>query len=98
LNNHAEFSSGLPAIKLHDEINTGLEVDKFCPECFFFSNMFNKQCSNILQETVLNSVFNDLLPSMVGQSHYSFTLLSQCQECDVILEMLAGHSSVVHGV
>jgi hypothetical protein len=36
----------------------------------------NKHCSKILQETLLNSVSDDLLPLMVGQSHDSFTLLS----------------------
>jgi hypothetical protein len=36
----------------------------------------NKHCSKILQEILLNSVSNDLLPFMVGQSHDSFTLLS----------------------
>jgi hypothetical protein len=42
-----------------------------------FSNIVsNKHCSKILQETLLNSVSNDLLPFMVGQSHDSFTLLS----------------------
>jgi hypothetical protein len=35
-----------------------------------------KHCSKILQETLLNSVSNDLRPCMVGQSHDSFTLLS----------------------
>jgi hypothetical protein len=33
----------------------------------------NKHCSKILQETLLNSVSNDLLPFMVGQSHDNFT-------------------------
>jgi hypothetical protein len=36
----------------------------------------NKHCLKILQERFLNSVANDLLPFMVGQSHESFTLLS----------------------
>jgi hypothetical protein len=36
----------------------------------------NKHCSKISLETLLSSVFNDLLPFMVGQSHDSFTLLS----------------------
>jgi hypothetical protein len=36
----------------------------------------NKHCSQILQETLLNSVSNDSLPFMVGQSHDSFTPLS----------------------
>jgi hypothetical protein len=36
----------------------------------------NKHCSEILQETLLNSVSNDLLPFMVGQSHYTCTLLN----------------------
>jgi hypothetical protein len=35
-----------------------------------------KHCSKNLQETLLNSVFYDLLPFMVGQSRDSFTLLS----------------------
>jgi hypothetical protein len=34
-----------------------------------------KNSSEISQETLLNSVFNDFLPLMVGQSHDSFTLL-----------------------
>jgi hypothetical protein len=36
----------------------------------------NLNCSEILQEILLNSVSNDLLPFAVGQSHGSFTLLS----------------------
>jgi hypothetical protein len=32
--------------------------------------------SKILQETLLNSVSNDLLPLIVGQSHDSFALVS----------------------
>jgi hypothetical protein len=36
----------------------------------------NKHCSKILQEQLLNSISNGLLPFMVGQSHGSFTLLS----------------------
>jgi hypothetical protein len=52
----------------------------------------NKHSSKISQETLLNSVSNELLPSMIGQSHDSFTLL--CQGCDVI----SGHSFSVHGV
>jgi hypothetical protein len=61
----------------------------------------NKRCSKILQETLLNyymkySVSNDLLPFMVGQSHDSST--AECQGCDVISALSAGHSSAVHGV
>jgi hypothetical protein len=33
-------------------------------------------CTEILQESLLNSVSNDLLPFMVGQNRDSFTLLS----------------------
>jgi hypothetical protein len=36
----------------------------------------NKHCWKISQETLLNSVYNDLLPFVVGLSHDSFTLLS----------------------
>jgi serine/threonine protein kinase len=36
----------------------------------------NKHCSKILQETLLNSVSNELLPFLVGHSHDSFILLS----------------------
>jgi hypothetical protein len=36
----------------------------------------NKHCLKISQETLLNSVSNDLLSFMVGQIHDSFTLLS----------------------
>jgi hypothetical protein len=36
----------------------------------------NKHCSKIVQDTLLNSVSNELLPFMVRQSHDSFTLLS----------------------
>jgi hypothetical protein len=45
--------------------------------CIGFSNFNNKHCSKIFQETLLNSVSNDLLPLMVGQSHDSFTLVSR---------------------
>jgi hypothetical protein len=38
-------------------------------------HFMNKHCSEILQETLLNSVANDLLPFMVGQGHDSLTLL-----------------------
>jgi hypothetical protein len=43
--------------------------------CVCVANSCNKHCSKILQETLLNSVANDLLPFMVGQGH-RFTLLS----------------------
>jgi hypothetical protein len=36
----------------------------------------NTHCSKILQETLLNSVSDELLSFMVGQSHDSFKLLS----------------------
>jgi hypothetical protein len=36
----------------------------------------NKNCSKILQKTLLNSVLKDLLLFMVGQSHDTCTLLS----------------------
>jgi hypothetical protein len=39
-------------------------------------NSPNKHCSKIWQETLLNSVSNDLLPFRVRQSHDSFILLS----------------------
>jgi hypothetical protein len=39
-------------------------------------SFYNKHCSKILQETLLNSVSNDLIPFVVGQSYDSFTLLS----------------------
>jgi hypothetical protein len=40
------------------------------------ASLYNKNCSKISQETLLNSVSNDLLPFLVGQSHDNFTLLS----------------------
>jgi hypothetical protein len=40
------------------------------------TSFVNKHCWEILQETLLNSVSNDSLPLMVGQSHESFALLS----------------------
>jgi hypothetical protein len=46
------------------------------PLMVFFVQVLNKHCLEILQEALLNSVSNDLLPLMVGQSHGSFTLLS----------------------
>jgi hypothetical protein len=57
----------------------------------------NKYCSEILQETLLNSVSKDLLPFMVGQSHDSFTLLS-AKNVMFFSALSAGHSSVVHRV
>jgi hypothetical protein len=67
--------------------------------CEYSYGPMNKHCAKILQETLLNSVSNDLLPFMVGQSHDSFTLLSvNCEGSDVISALSAGHSRVVHGV
>jgi hypothetical protein len=40
------------------------------------NSSLNKHNSKISQETLLNSVSNEWLPLMVGQSHDSFTLLS----------------------
>jgi hypothetical protein len=53
-----------------------------------------------LLETLLISVSYELHPFMVGQSHDSFTkdYAAECQECDVILALLAGHSSDVHWI
>jgi hypothetical protein len=39
-------------------------------------SVLNKHSSKILQEALLNSVSNDLLPLMVGHNHDCFTLLS----------------------
>jgi hypothetical protein len=46
------------------------------PSCKKEVQVCNTHCSKILQETLLNSVANDLLPLMVGQSRESFSLLS----------------------
>jgi hypothetical protein len=58
-------------------------------------DMINKHYLKILQETLLNSVVNELLPFMVGR-HNSFTLLSV--KDDDISALSAGHSSDVHGI
>jgi hypothetical protein len=58
-----------------------------------YFSMDNKHCSEILQETLLNSVSNDLLPFMVGQSHDSLTqlrvkdvmLFQNCQQAIQVL-------------
>jgi hypothetical protein len=47
-----------------------------CHFIYLFIFSPNKHCSKILQETLLNSVANDLLPFIVVQSRDSFTLLS----------------------
>jgi hypothetical protein len=44
--------------------------------CLNALDCLNKHCSKILQETFLNSVSNNFLPFVVGQSHVSFTVLS----------------------
>jgi hypothetical protein len=57
----------------------------------------NKHCSKILKERLLNSVSNDLLPFMVGQSHDSLTLLRVkevmlFQHCQQAIQVLCtGH-------
>jgi hypothetical protein len=57
----------------------------------------NKPCSEILQKTLLNSVSNDLLPFMVGQSHDNLTLLRVeevmlFQHCQQAIQVLCtGH-------
>jgi hypothetical protein len=50
-----------------------------------------KHCLKILKlkETLLNSVSNDLLPFMVGQSHECFKYTAECQGCDVISALSA---------
>jgi hypothetical protein len=50
-------------------------TDRYATPLYSHSLM-NKHCSKILQEKLVNSVSNDLLLFMVGQSHDSFTLLS----------------------
>jgi hypothetical protein len=54
----------------------------------------NKDCLEILQETLLNSASHDLLPFMVGQSRDSFILLS----VKAISALSASHLSALHGV
>jgi hypothetical protein len=39
---------------------------------------------------------DDWLPLMVGQNHENFYI--ECQGCDVITALAAGHSSAVHGL
>jgi hypothetical protein len=58
-----------------------------------FDSQHIEHCSEILQETLLTSVSNDLLPLMVGQSHDSFTLLSaknvmSFQHCQRAIQVL----------
>jgi hypothetical protein len=59
--------------------------------------IMTEHCSEILQEQLLNSVSNELLPFMVGQSHDSFTLLSVkevmlFQHCQQTIQVLCtGH-------
>jgi hypothetical protein len=61
--------------------------------CLASYHVYNKHCSKILQETLLNRVSNDLLPFMVGQSHDNFTLLSVEDEvlfqyCQQVIQVL----------
>jgi hypothetical protein len=56
-------------------------------------DLLNKHCSQILQETLLNSVPDDLLPFMVGHGHDNFTLLTVkdvmlFQHCQLVIKML----------
>jgi hypothetical protein len=51
---------------------TSIKFSHFLSPCL----LCNKHCSKISQETLLNSVSNDLRPLMIGQSRDSFTLLS----------------------
>jgi hypothetical protein len=57
----------------------------------------NKHCSEILLETLLSSVSNDLLPFVVGQGHNSLTLLRLkkvmlSQHCQQAIQVLCkGH-------
>jgi hypothetical protein len=53
----------------------------------------NKHCLKTLLETLLNSVSNDLLPFVVGQSHDSYPLMSVkdvllCQHCQQATQVL----------
>jgi hypothetical protein len=52
-------------------------------------------CSKILQETLLNRVFNDLFPFMVGQSHDNSTL--QNVKDVTLFQLSAGHPSAMQG-
>jgi hypothetical protein len=66
----------MDSVTVADPIQTG--VIGIQGKKFTYSHKLskNKRCSKILQETLLNSVSNDLLLCMVRQSHYSFILLS----------------------
>jgi hypothetical protein len=64
--------------KLSEFYRQRAEVAVQCAEKHLtgIAHMHNKLCLNISQETHLNSVLNDSLPFMVGQSRVSFTLLN----------------------
>jgi hypothetical protein len=56
--------------------------------------VLNKHCSEILHGTVLNSVSNDFLSFMVGQSQNSLTLLKVMlfQHCQQAIQVMCiGH-------
>jgi hypothetical protein len=57
-------------------------------------NKLNKCCSKILHVTLLNSVSNDSLPFIAGQSQDSFTLV----KCQGFAVSSVGYLSAVHGI
>jgi hypothetical protein len=69
-------NNSIPTLKLHHkELYIGGK-NQWGNEWPITHRMDNKHCLKISQETLLNCVSNDLLPFMVGQSHYSLKLLS----------------------
>jgi hypothetical protein len=71
-----------------------------CADFVILQAARNKHCSKISQETLLNSVSNDLLRFVVGHSHDCFTLLSvkdvmlfvHCQQ--VIQQLCTGQEAL----